>query len=389
MKILRVIFAICLLASVFVGGWYLGSFGPKFFSWEEPSDEPDDKSTAFVRVVAQGRLLPQNGLINVISPPGQRIEKLLVSVGDAVKRGETELATYSGQATVQLQSQLVESQSDDARRELAQKILSAENALLAADNALAAAMLQSEQAQETASLSVGDKQLAAAKERLERLTNLSSDPQTQLFVSKSTVDEQKLAIEQSETQLVQARKQQASAQRAAKLNVELAQKTRDQAQLALVSLQKMRAQNLTLELSEQIAAQQAELARLVAPIDGTVLKVFGRPGDVVVNSPLMQLGDVSQMVCNAEVVDRLVPKVKLNQRVIISSPALSRPLFGKVTEIGRVIGNGTLMDPNPLALVDRKTVDVRIVIAESDNELASQLVNLQVTVEIETDSQQN
>jgi hypothetical protein len=44
------------------------------------------------------------------------------------------------------------------------------------------------------------------------------------------------------------------------------------------------------------------------------------------------------------------------------------------------VGDGHLPDPNPLALVDRRTVDVMIEIVAEDRELAADLVNLQVTV---------
>jgi hypothetical protein len=44
------------------------------------------------------------------------------------------------------------------------------------------------------------------------------------------------------------------------------------------------------------------------------------------------------------------------------------------------------MDPSPLALVDRKTVEVRIAVDPASAEVAKRLINLQVAVEINIDS---
>ncbi len=382
MKLSRIIVVLLLPMLGFWGGWYVSKWPTTNFAWDQSTT---DSAPEIVKVVAHGRILPKSGLINVLLPPGQRIEQLLVAEGDRVAAGKTELATYVGQDTLRLQSQLVESQGSDAERELAQKILSAQSNLLAAENSVAATQLQLQQVTSNDLLTVNEKQLRVAAEKLARLVQLASDPSTQLYVAQSAVEEQRLTIEQSQSQLTTARRQQESAVKSAELGVELAEKSRDQARILLRSLEELSEQNRTVTLTKTIADIAVTNAKLIAPIDGSVLKVFGKPGEVVVNSPLLQLGDLSQMICAAEVVDRLVGKIQLQQRVEIASAALPRPLQGTVVEIGRVVGSGTLPDPNPLALIDRKTVDVRIEIDGGDNELASRLVNLQVTIEIIVD----
>ncbi len=382
MKLSRIIVVLLLPVLGFLGGWYVSKWPTENFARDRSTT---GSAPEIVKVVAQGRILPKSGLINVLLPSGQRIEQLLVAEGDRVTAGKTELATYVGQDTLRLQSQLVESQGHDAERELAQKILSAQSNLLIAENSVAATQLQLQQVNSNDLLSVNEKQLRVAAEKLARLVQLASDPSTQLYVAQSAVEEQRLTIEQSQSQLTTARRRQESAVKSAELSVELAKKSRDQARILLSSLKELSAQNQTVTLTKTIADIAVTNAKLIAPIDGTVLKVFGKPGEVVVNSPLLQLGDLSQMICAAEVVDRLVAKIQLQQRVEIGSAALPRPLHGTIVEIGRVVGSGTLPDPNPLALIDRKTVEVRIEIDGGDNELASRLVNLQVTIEIIVD----
>ena len=87
---------------------------------------------------------------------------------------------------------------------------------------------------------------------------------------------------------------------------------------------------------------------------------------------------------SARLVDRLVGDVRVGQTATLTSPALPREIRATVLSIGRFVGSSTLAPPNPLAMVDRKTVDVRLAIDDADTELASHLVNLEVSVAIET-----
>jgi len=387
MKIIPVISACLLLALAFGGGYFAGNPRMPLIFGDKSSDSAEKGEivvAATRKVVAQGRIVPHSGLIHVMAPPGQKIVELKVNEGDQVKAGETELATHLGQQTLALQSELAESQIEDAKRELTQKILTAESNHLVAENAVATSGMQLTQAKEGVELSINQKRLSFAKSKLERMVGLTKDPTTELFVSKTAVEEQRMSIEQAEWELNNAKRQQESAIHAASLSMELAQKSLNQAQTVLQTLEKMRDKNLTLKLAKQIADAQVSNARLLAPIDGTVLKIFARPGEVVVNSPLMQLGDLSQMNCTVEVLDRLVSKVQLKQRVSILCPALASPIEGEVVEIGRMVGAGSLMAPNPLAITERNTVEVRIKIDEKDNAIARNLVNLQVTVDIFT-----
>ena len=150
----------------------------------------------------------------------------------------------------------------------------------------------------------------------------------------------------------------------------------------MASLRKLGGDEKAIKLTKKIAEDKRDSAKIETPVDGTVLKIFAKQGDVVTNTPLMQIADLSSMECHVEVVDRLVGNVKKGQAVIISSPALPRDIRGTVSDIGRIVGNSTLLDPNPLAMVDRKTVDVRVKINQADVEIASRLVNLQVAVKI-------
>lgn len=378
MKLSYVIFGILLLAIGFGGGWW----------WSREQTPPPRTSSAApvvleqAKVVAQGRILPKEGLINIFAPPNQRIEEILVREGQLVSAG-TQLATFVGQSALDLQSELVSSQSQDAQRELEQKILAAEGTLLNANSNVSLAQLQLQQVEAEDSLSVAQKQLESSREKWSRMSKLATDPATRLYVAQTNLEEQKLAIEQAELQLNAARQKQASALEGAKLSLEVALKAQQQAQSVLESLRELQRENRTMELSKTIAETSAVNAKLLAPSEATVLKINGKRGEVMVQAPLMQLGNLEQLVCIAEVVDRLASDVRHGQKVTMTSPALAQPIRGTVASIGRIVGTGNLVDPNPLAATDRRTVEIIVDIDPLDRQVAQSLINLQVTVEIQ------
>ncbi|WP_146452929.1 hypothetical protein [Bythopirellula polymerisocia] len=129
----------------------------------------------------------------------------------------------------------------------------------------------------------------------------------------------------------------------------------------------------------------------------TVLKTYLQPGEFITQTPIMQLGDLRQMVCIAEVYEADVKNLKINQPATIHSPSLSGEyadridpqtnertggIPGHIVQIGGVIGSPGLASRNPLAPADRSVVDVRIAIDDPDaNHALSRLVGLEPTVE--------
>lgn len=138
-------------------------------------------------------------------------------------------------------------------------------------------------------------------------------------------------------------------------------------------------------ISDQLeeAASEDE-ATQSEPSQYTVLRIFLGDGEVVTQSPIMQLGELSKMICVAEVYEADRKELFLNQEVIIRSPAFSGffadggkdeklgrrkgGIIGKVTQIGRMIAPPGLPNRNPLAPSDRSVVEVQIEIDIKANE---------------------
>jgi HlyD family secretion protein len=381
MNIRRFILLIVASLAAFAGGWLTCATNPNFFTAEK-NDSPSLEAPEIIRVIAQGRILPTSGIYNVFAPPGQRIEEVLVKENTPVFAGKTQLVVLQAENMLDLQTDLVDAQGEEAATELQQKILLAESNLAAARSAAATATLKLTQTREGVDLSVMQKQIQSSREKISRLQKLQSDPLTSLYISQGEIADKQLSIEQAQSQLQSAKRNQQSAIEAAELGQTAARASLKSAERSLASLRKLSGDEKAIKLTKQIAEDKRDSAKVETPVDGTVLKILAKQGDVVTNTPLMQIADLSSMECLVEVVDRLVGNVKKHQEVVISSPALPRDIHGTVSDIGRTVGNSKLQEPNPLAMVDRKTVDVRVKINQADIEIASRLVNLQVAVKI-------
>lgn len=335
----------------------------------------------FARVLAQGRLVPRSGLINIYGPPNQIVESIPVIAGQAIVRGQTELATFQLQRRLAIQAELAVAQADEARRELEQKLALAASQVAAAEAARSLAELQVEQTESSELLQIPVEQLAAAQTKLTRLEALARDPATEPYIAANALEQQRLAITEAEIQLRHAQKKQAATVQAARLELESAQRAVEQAREALAALQKVQDNPRAIDLSVAVAQAAVQEARLLAPLDGVVVRILARPGDVALTMPLMQVADLRLMDCVAEVPDRMIRQIRIGQTAIVRSPSLTRDLSAEVVEISRVVGNSSLPDPNPLAIVDRRTVEVRLELSPADVAIAADLIHLQVSIE--------
>lgn len=378
MKALNLLLVSGALGVAFVSGWFVRESLPAVSPDTRPNNSNVD--SAKLDVVAQGTLQPSSGLINIFGPPNQVVESILVSNGQAIRKDETELATFPLTKTLQRQANIAATQAAEAKRELAQRISLAEGQVDATRVAVALAELQLEQAKLRDLLEIPERQLASAKEKLTRLEALAKDPKTEAYVAATAIDEQKLAIIEAEIQLSHAMKQNEAAQKAATLELEAAKEAHDRAVATHQTLLTVQLQPTSADLAVSAAEAVAKEGRVMAPVDGQVVQVLARAGEAALHLPLMQVADLSKMECIAEVPDRLISQIHIGDSAKLQSSALPRELGGSVVEIIPVVGNRSLPDPNPLALVDRETVKVRIEINEADVPVAAKLLQLQVNV---------
>jgi multidrug resistance efflux pump len=126
---------------------------------------------------------------------------------------------------------------------------------------------------------------------------------------------------------------------------------------------------------------------ILAPIDGTILRVYARRGEsfsTVTPRPLFSLADTSSRHIKAEIDERDVDKVSVGQKVVIQADALNgKRLNGSVVRISAMMGRKSISTGDPSDKSDRDILEA--VIGLEDNTL-SLPIGLRVTVQFLTTS---
>lgn len=355
-------------------------------SIQTDSPTPVNTTPARVAITALGRIEPEDKLIQLSAPnsvSGSRVEKLFVSQGTKVKAGQV-VALLDGyqKATVNVQQALDKVRVAQAK--LAQVEAGAKTGDINAARA-AVARLESQLEGEIATGNATVARLQAELDNAQTEYNRYQKLYDQGAVAASIADSKRLLVTTLQQQLNEA-------QAALNRSVNTLQDQIREAKAKLNSIKQVRPQDIQLAQAEVKSATSAvaqakaeqELTILKSPITGTVLKINTKPGEIVSSEGIMEIGKTNQMYVIAEVYQTDIQKVRLGQKVIISSTALPRDLKGTVTEIGLLVDRQKILNINPGADTDRRIVEVKIRVDElEDNKLIMGLTNLQVDVAIQ------
>jgi HlyD family secretion protein len=165
---------------------------------------------------------------------------------------------------------------------------------------------------------------------------------------------------------------------------------RAQAEAELVTLLSARPEDIALAEARVAAARaalekaraDAAISRLHAPIAGTILRIFARPGDRVGADGLLEMADLSRMDVVADVYETDLPRVSLGAPAEVIVPGEARRLSATVREIGWQVRRTTQAGTDPVAAVDARTVEVRLALSEEAAALLRRRSNMQVQVAI-------
>jgi multidrug resistance efflux pump len=126
---------------------------------------------------------------------------------------------------------------------------------------------------------------------------------------------------------------------------------------------------------------------ILAPIDGTILRVYARRGEsfsTVTPRPLFSLADTSSRHIKAEIDERDVDKVSVGQKVVIQADALNgKRLNGSVVRISAMMGRKSISTGDPSDKSDRDILEAVIGLEDSTLSLP---IGLRVTVQFLTTS---
>jgi HlyD family secretion protein len=350
--------------------------------------------------VALGRLEPAGGIISISALPGERLRSFADGVVDGAK-------IAAGAELARVESfELRQTQVDaaDLKLEMSRKQRNRERAAATAqvEQALAAKAQAEAKYQETLSQQDQLQNLAEtaaiAQEDFLQLERLhASDPE---LVTEHQLRRRRNAADRATKEYDAAAATYPHAVTAAKAAVEAADANVKLARQNLELAEDVD-QTVVAEVEKRVAEETRNQSILRAPnVEGgstefSVLRVLLQPGEFIAQLPVLEIGDVSQMVAIAEVYEADAKELAPGQTAVIRSSAFAGKFAdgasggpggipGKIVRVGTMVASPGLTNRNPLAPSDRSVVEVRVEIDPTDREAtaeAARRVGLQVTVE--------
>jgi HlyD family secretion protein len=129
-------------------------------------------------------------------------------------------------------------------------------------------------------------------------------------------------------------------------------------------------------------AERLEKVFVRAPISGTVLKTFMRPGETFSTftpQPILSLADVSTARVRAEVDERDIGRVQVGQRVLVQGDSFQNGnLKGVVRSVGSQMGRKKVRTGDPAEKADRDVLEVLIDLDQKDKAF---VIGLRVTTQ--------
>ncbi len=333
------------------------------------------------KVLAQGQILPADGLIRLAATPGDIVAEVHTKVGEPVKQDKS-LITMRSLKMHEARVEALQRRLEQAKQQQADAVQQARIQITVSETKVqqATAQINALKRQEDL-LALGKEQVSAAENALKRFESVANDPLTSSFAGETQLDQQRIAVGEAKLKYQQQREAYLQAQDAAKLNDVAARQVLNASLLALASAeQSLATKAIEAELKALELGLQSAYVR--APQDAVVVAVNTRVGEAAGAYPLIELADLTRVICTAEVVEGDAGLVAKDQLVQISSPALPRVLRGKVVRIARLVGRPQLAAADPLAKADYRSVSVEIEIEPADVTVAGEWLQLQVSVEI-------
>ena len=308
-------------------------------------------------VIGLARLVPL-GDISIVAPPygagDARVAEILVAEGDVVKRGSV-VARLDNEA--QLKSAVFLAEANLAVR---QATLVQTRAAVA--NSRNEAQADLEQARSVAA------EAAVALSRAGKLTGSG-------VTAQSAFDAARAARQQATALVAKA-----------------------EATLARFASAEVNDQPDVVVAIRNLEAAEAELARarndliraaVVAPISGTVLNIHASPGQRPPAEGIMEMGDTSHMMAEAEIdQDRILMGAK-GQPVELAAAALDKVLQGRIVTIGLTVGRQGLVSDDTAANTDARVIRVMIELDAASSAIAAHFTNLEVIARIDTAAQRS
>ena len=378
--------ALALAAGVAIGAFAIN----KLQQSQTPAPAPVIQKKPVIKTVsALGRLEPRGDVIQIsassssFSLEGGKVAQLLVGEGERVRGGEVvAVLDYRDRALAALTK--AKGELKVAQANLAKVKAGAQLGEIEAQKATIA-RLQAELE--------GQKQILQATiartEAEQRNATIDFQRYEQLFesgaISAQELDRRRLNAQTSTEQLRESQSTREERIATLEREIEEAKATLNKVQeVRPVDVQVAQAQVDSAIASVKQAEADLSLAYVRAPISGEVLKIHTRAGEKISSTGIVEMGRTDQMIAVAEVLEEDIGKVRLGQKVAISSENRAFPgvLYGTVIEVGRQIGKQDVLDTDPAADVDARVIEVKVGLSPEVSQRVSGLTYAKVIVKI-------
>lgn len=135
------------------------------------------------------------------------------------------------------------------------------------------------------------------------------------------------------------------------------------------------------------AEESLTQAYIKSPQDGQILEIFARPGEVVSTDGIADLGRTSQMYAVVEVYQSDVNKIRVGQKVKMTSNSLSGKLQGTIDRVGIQVKRQNVINADPTSNIDDRIVEVHVALDPASSQKATKFTNLQIQAVINLNSQ--
>ncbi|MBE9191263.1 ABC exporter membrane fusion protein [Gloeocapsopsis crepidinum LEGE 06123] len=368
----------------------LGVGGAMIYRWMQMASVEQEADAPVITPVIQtvtalGRLEPRGTAIALSAPTssqGNRVERLLVQEGDRIQAGQV-IAILDSHDQRKAALEEAEEQVNVARAQLDVIQAGAKQGEINAQQAEIARLSAERQGNieaQVATVARLQSELQNAQAEFNRYQLLYQEG----AISASERDSRRLALDTAQKSVQEAQVNLARLRSTTPAELNRARATLEQ----IAEVRPVDVRSAQAEVNRAIAARNQakasfEQSVVRSPIDGEVLDIYTRAGEVVSTDGIAEIGQTQQMRAIAEVYQSDISKVQVGQRVRVTSDSIASELAGTVERIGSQVRRQAIVNTDPSANIDARVIEVQINLDDASSQEAAKFTNLQVQVVIE------
>ncbi len=384
-SILRPSVLISIIASLLVGGISFYTMKRLQYSGNSNAEVAAKKIPEIKTVTALGRLQPKGEVIKLsatVSTQGSRVEQLLVKEGDKVKKNQV-IAILDSRDRLQAALKEVQEQVKVAQANLAKIQAGVKRGEIVAQQA-AIARIIAERKGNIASQIATVASLQAQVENAATEDNRYQQLYQQGAVSASQKDSKRLVLESARKSLQEAQAQLEQIQSASQQQIKEATANLEQiSEVRSVDVAAAKAEVNRAEAAMNLAKANLQQAYVRSSQDGQVFEIHSRPGEIVSDDGIANIGQTNQMYAVAEVYESDISKVHPGQQVRVVNEFLPHELQGKVDWVGLQVRRQNVINTDPSSNIDGRVIEVHVRLDSNSSQKAAKFTNMQVKVVIE------